>query len=317
MKKLITMLAAVLLTASFFLSQQICAQAPQKMSYQAVIRDANNKLVISHVIGMRVSILQGSTTGSEVFMEIYNPNPQTNANGLLTMEIGNGIPLKGTFSGINWANGPYYLKTETDPTGGTNFTITGISQLLSVPYALHAKTADSITGSGGSGFNHYIGESYGGGVIFYLYKDSVDVEHGLIVALIDQSTSCEWSNVNNILIGATARSTWDGLSNSNAIVVQSGHTSSAASLCLNSNVGGQSDWYLPSIDELNLLFNARFNVNKTLATTGGAAQIGLNNYWSSVEYSDWEAWAVYFGGGFPNNWYGKSNTFYVRAVRDF
>ncbi len=92
---------------------------------------------------MRVSILQGSTTGTEVYKEIYNPNPQTNVNGLVTIEIGGGIPLTGTFSTIDWSSGPYFLKTETDPAGGTNYTISGTSQLLSVPYALYSKVSET------------------------------------------------------------------------------------------------------------------------------------------------------------------------------
>jgi len=64
----------------------------------------------------------------------------------VTVEIGGGTVISGTFSTIDWSNGPYYLKTETDPAGGTSYSITGTSQLLSVPYALHAKTAENITG---------------------------------------------------------------------------------------------------------------------------------------------------------------------------
>jgi hypothetical protein len=137
MKRLFTLPMVILLTFSLF------SQAPQKMSYQAVIRDAGNNLVTSHAVGMRISILQGSATGTEIYKEIYNPNPQTNANGLVSIEIGGGIPLTGTFSTINWAAGPFFLKTETDPTGGTNYTITGTSQLLSVPYALYSATAQT------------------------------------------------------------------------------------------------------------------------------------------------------------------------------
>jgi hypothetical protein len=141
MKNIYSILAAVLLTFGAY------AQAPQKMSYQSVIRNGNNALVTSTAIGMRISILQGSGTGSEVYKEIYNPNPQTNANGLVTLQIGSGIPVTGTFASINWANGPYFIKTETDPTGGTNYSITGTSELLSVPFALYAKTAETISGT--------------------------------------------------------------------------------------------------------------------------------------------------------------------------
>jgi hypothetical protein len=121
----------------------VFAQAPQKMSYQCVVRDAGGVLVTNHSVGMRTSILQGTSTGTVVYQETYNPNPQTNANGLLSIEIGGGLPISGTFSSINWASGPYFLKTETDPSGGTSYTITGTSQLLSVPYALAAKTAET------------------------------------------------------------------------------------------------------------------------------------------------------------------------------
>lgn len=130
MKKLFVFIVAVFLAANAF------AQSPQKMSYQAVIRDVSNNLVTSHAVGMRVSILQGSVTGTEVYKEIYNPNPETNVNGLIAINIGAGIPLSGAFSAINWANGPFFIKIETDPTGGTNYSITGTSELMSVPYAL-------------------------------------------------------------------------------------------------------------------------------------------------------------------------------------
>jgi hypothetical protein len=137
MKKLFTLIMTTALTISVF------AQAPQKMSYQFVVRNASGALVTNHAVGMKISILQGSATGTVVFSETYSPNPQTNANGLVSIEIGGGIPITGTFSSINWAGGSYYLKTETDPTGGTNYTVVGTSQLLSVPYALHAKSAET------------------------------------------------------------------------------------------------------------------------------------------------------------------------------
>ena len=138
MKKLITFCAAVLMTASVF------AQTPQKMSYQAVIRNNSNALVSNQAVGMQISILQGSISGTAVYVETQEPT--TNANGLVSLEIGTGTSSD-DFSAIDWANGPYFIKTETDPTGGTSYTITGTSQLLSVPYALHAKTAESVTGT--------------------------------------------------------------------------------------------------------------------------------------------------------------------------
>ncbi|MEI6436427.1 MAG: hypothetical protein WCP32_16485 [Bacteroidota bacterium] len=130
-----------LLFTSCFLLTTASAQPPQKMSYQAVIRNNNNQLVPNHAVGMRITILQGSTSGTVVYTETQTPTPTTNANGLVSIEIGGGAG----FDAINWANDIYFIKTETDPLGGTDYTITGTSQLLSVPYALHAKTAENLS----------------------------------------------------------------------------------------------------------------------------------------------------------------------------
>ncbi len=135
MKQLFTIVAAVLFTAGVF------AQTPQKMSYQAVIRNGSNTPVTNTQIGMQISILQGSVSGTVVYTETQTPT--TNANGLVSIEIGG----ETGFSSIDWASDIYFIKTETDPTGGTDYTITGTSQLLSVPYALHSKTAENLTGT--------------------------------------------------------------------------------------------------------------------------------------------------------------------------
>jgi hypothetical protein len=211
-----------------------------------------------------------------------------------------------------------YSAVARNAAGGTNFLTMGTTQLLSVPYALYAKSAGSVSGGGSGGdFTHYIGEEFGGGVIFHLWKDNAGVEHGLIVDKTDLSTWQAWSNINRTLIGPSAQSSWDGLSNSNAIVGQAGHTSSAAALCLNSTNGGQSDWYLPSIDELSLLWHSRFNVNKSLSTIGGATVLPYSApYWSSTEGGANDAWGFYFGDGLAN-YYFKNNSTYVRAVRAF
>ena len=135
MKKISTILIAFLLTLSLF------AQAPQKISYQAVIRDASNELVTEQEIGMRISILQGADDGTVVYVETHTPT--TNINGLASIEIGMGS-TSDNFSEIDWSEGHYFIKTETDPEGGSNYTIIGTSQLLSVPYALHAMTVETV-----------------------------------------------------------------------------------------------------------------------------------------------------------------------------
>jgi uncharacterized protein (TIGR02145 family) len=116
----------------------ILAQMPQSVSYQAVVRDADNNLVANQNVGLRIAILQGTANGSEVYSETFTQS--TNANGLITVEIGGNTGL-GT---IDWSAGPYFIQTGIDPAGGVNYTITGTSQLLAVPYAMHARSAETI-----------------------------------------------------------------------------------------------------------------------------------------------------------------------------
>ncbi len=117
----------------------VFAQVPQKMSYQAVIRNSSGNLVTNHTVGMKISILQGSASGTAVYIETQTAT--TNLNGLVSIDIGSGTVISGTFPGIDWATVTYFLKIESDPAGGTNYTTSGTSQLLSVPYAFYSKTA--------------------------------------------------------------------------------------------------------------------------------------------------------------------------------
>lgn len=141
MKKLLLTFALVLCVMAV-----VFAQAPYKFSYQAVVRDFGNNLICNHAVGVQISILQGDINGTIVYRE--SQNLETNSNGLMTLQIGAGTVINGDMSAIDWSNGPYFLKTETDPTGGTNYTIEGTQQLLSVPYALYAESAaNSFSGN--------------------------------------------------------------------------------------------------------------------------------------------------------------------------
>jgi len=147
MKQLLTSLAILLATLTSF------AQAPNRISYQAEVRNGSNTLVANQLVGIRISILQGSNVGASVYTETHTPT--TNANGLVSLQIGGGTLVSGTFASINWGNGPYFLKTETDPAGGTNYSISGTNQLLSVPYALFSNTAGNGI-SNGSALNQML-----------------------------------------------------------------------------------------------------------------------------------------------------------------
>ena len=133
MKRIITIYSALFFTICLF------AQAPEKLSFQAIVRNSSGEPVRSSIVGMRIQILQGSEFGESVYIEKHIPI--TNVNGLVNIELGAGIVVSGNFASIDWGNGPYFLKTEIDPSGRTDYSITGISQLLSVPYALFAENS--------------------------------------------------------------------------------------------------------------------------------------------------------------------------------
>ena len=461
MRKLFTFLVAVLLTASVF------AQSPEKMSYQAIIRNSSDQLVTNQTVGMQISILQSSTSGTVVYVETQTPT--TNANGLVSVSIGGGTVVSGAFADIDWANGLYFIKTETDPAGGTSYSITGISQLLSVPYALHAKIAETVTGgitetdpvyaasqaknitatditnlgklsgtntgdqdlstlatktalgdstaqvrseipdvsefatktdlssglagkvdivtgkglstedyttaeqaklaaitgintgdqdisgiaantatinnltaklvvlelkvqilsgvsvtdllaagssvtdllAAGASVADLIGKEYQGGKIAYILQSGdpgydANVAHGIIAAPSDQSTGIQWYNGSLTATGATATALGTGNANTNTIVTNQGSGSYAAQLCADLVLGGYSDWYLPSKDELNKLYLNRVAV-------GGFASA---YYWSSTESSSGNAWLQYFVNGAQYN-PNKNATYRVRAIRAF
>lgn len=295
MRKLFTLLAAVLLTATTW------AQSPQRISYQAVVRSGAT-LVQNQAVGMQISILQTTSTGTAVYVETQMPT--TDVNGLVTIEIGGGTPVTATFAAIDWSAGPYFIKTGTDPTGGTNYSaITGTSQLLSVPYALYT--------------GHYVGELFGGGVVVCVWKIA-GVEHGLIASLTDMpGTRVAWSDVTNAL--ANALDPINGQANTTAMVNQSIATSTA-DLCdaytnPETGTGVYSDWYLPAIWELNKCYQAVLILNSVLPSGDG---FKFDFYWSSTEASATNAWYQGFHTTVVGSDAAKSNVAgYARAVRKF
>ena len=130
MRILLTIFVAVLISAT------VCAQSPEKMSYRAVIRNSSNALVKNATIGMRISILHGSASGTVIYSE--NQTTTTNAEGVASVDIGGAA-----FKTITWTDDPYFIKAETDPKGGTNYTIIITSQLLNVPNSSSSKSSEN------------------------------------------------------------------------------------------------------------------------------------------------------------------------------
>ncbi len=134
MNRIITFIV-LLTTVSVF------SQSPQAFKYQAIARGSDGDVISSQNVSFRISILKDDINGVIVFTETHGVS--TNDFGLVSLEIGNGTQVSGDFTTIDWKSNIHFLKVEMDENGSNNFQVMGVSQILSVPYALHASTSDS------------------------------------------------------------------------------------------------------------------------------------------------------------------------------
>ena len=134
MKKLLVLIVALFTVTILF------AQAPQSINYQCVVRDNLGALLTSHAVRIKFVVHLGSATGTTAYAETNSAI--TNQFGLVSLAIGQGTAIAGTFAGISWSSGLYFLETQIDVSGGTNYQSMGTQQLISVPYALYAEKAN-------------------------------------------------------------------------------------------------------------------------------------------------------------------------------
>lgn len=301
----------------FLMPLQHDAQVPEKVSYQMLIRDSGNEIVSGQAIGVKVCLLQGSSSGTAVYEETHVQT--TNASGLLSLEIGTGTSSGSSFSSIDWSSGTYYIETQVDLSGGTTYSISATSQLLSVPYALHAKTVENLN-------TYQIGDAALGGTVFWVDETE---QHGLVCANTDQDNDgIQWDDGTDGYTSTFAMGdgVYAGKMNTQIIVaVLTGsanvnNNSYAAHLCHQLNTAtdiddGYGDWYLPSLYELTLLYNAHLTTNSSDSFTPLEQKV----YWSSTENPDNKAQAarVHFLGGGISFTASKSNSYKVRAIRAF
>ena len=303
------------------------AQTPEKMSYQAIVRDASNTLLVDKLVGIQVSILQNSETGSEVYVETHSV--VTNMNGLVALEIGTGVTSY-DFSSIDWTNGPYFVKVETDPNGADNYSISGVSQLMSVPFALYAKAsgngitsdqsdaivantaktgitsdqADAIVantakislpsgGNEGDVLKIVSGEYAWVGETTYQINTFYSELGGYVIDINSDGT-------HGVVVAMQDQGFGNWYDSTNKINDPDNHDSDGAKF---------RDWRLPSKRELNLIYLVYLNSNpiSLLNTT----------YWSSFEFNYLKAWchAISTNAQYYSSKYGS--TFEIRAVRSF
>ncbi|WP_149274152.1 hypothetical protein [Pareuzebyella sediminis] len=127
-------------------SFMVFGQTPERISYQATILKSDNSVLPETRVAMKIAILQHSFSGNSIYEEVHNPI--TSSTGIVSLEIGGGTPISGKFSEIDWAEGPYFIETLVKINGDDSFRLIGSSKLLSVPYALHSKTAERLVGDG-------------------------------------------------------------------------------------------------------------------------------------------------------------------------
>jgi hypothetical protein len=373
------------------LGNMVMAQAPQGIPYQAVARNSSGAVLASTAISVRFTIRDSIATGAIKYRETFSVT--TSAQGIFSVNVGQGAPVTGTFAGINWGANAKFMQIEIDPTGGSSYIDMGTQQMMSVPYALFAErtsasvvignlflttttpntfsgTINCISGGNiicdggmevitkgvcwstthnptialssktidGNGVGQYsstvtllvpnttyyfrayltnisgtyygnevsittppflIGMNYGGGIVFYI--DSTG-SHGLI-SMSTNLASYQWGPT-PVFLGATGTAVGTGISNTNIVVASYGFSYTAAGLCKAHSGSGYSDWYLPSKDELEIMYTQR----SILLMSG--------NYWSSSESNANNAWIKNFSTG--SGGYGlKGNSIYIRAIRSF
>jgi len=315
MKKIYTLLLFLLCFSGY-------AQSPEKMTYQAVVRDANNTLLNNQTVGVKISILRSNITGISVYSETQIIT--SNLNGLVSMEIGSGT-TSDNFSTIDWSIGPYFIKTEIDPTGGESYSIIGTSQLLSVPFALYAKSSgSSIPGppgqNGVDGVDGAIGPpgSDGQGGVSLAGTGISISGTGIITDPYEISTLLPTYELNTFyaaLGGYVIDINSDGKHGVVLAMKDQGYdnwynTNNLLNNPDNHDTDGAQfrDWRLPSKRELNLMYLSYLN--------GNPASLAGATYWSSSEFKYDYAWLHYFFSGQQDD-ANKVNPYNIRAVRSF
>ena len=260
------------------------SSAPPGIPYQAEVRNESGEVLAIANVNIRFTLHELAANGTVSYQETHTLT--TNELGLFAANIGTGTATQGTFASINWAQTTKFLQVEVD--AGNGFITMGNQQLMSVPYALYAANGPqgpigpqglrgeagpagpqgpqgpqgaSAPASNGS-FSHYIGERFGGGIVFHVYRDTLGEEHGLIVAkhALAYGPFCICDALENF---DNPTNSFDGKHNTEALLSSNLFSQGAISLVSNFSINGFDDWYLPSIDEVELLMSKGYSLKSS------------------------------------------------------
>ncbi|HOP59108.1 MAG TPA: tail fiber domain-containing protein [Bacteroidales bacterium] len=276
----------------------VFAQPPKMMSYQCIVRDSGGELVTKQNIGVRTTILKGTMIPMIIYQETYSPLPVTNENGLLSLEIGSGKPVTGDFSTINWSSGPYFLKTEIDPNGGSDYTITGQSQILSVPYAFYADKTGSYaetdpvwTGAAGNYYTKTNLQTSGQSSVHWNNLTNIDedvldlAEDGILTGSKVGTGIC----ANSITWGVLPLARLSGITNEQLSATADIKSDQIKSLQA-AKIAGISSGFIP-------LSNGTGLVKSSIYETGGQVRIGVGLPEALLQLRNYEGTQLKIGHG--------------------
>lgn len=273
----------------------------------------NSKLLLKNTnLGIKVSIFKGKEKGELIYSEFQEA--KTNNKGNLQIEIGIGFVLAGKYSNFDNNSGPYFISLDIDPKGGNDYSILISRQFLNSAKGVQSNFKFCMSTKVIQ--KRFIGEIWGGGIIFHLTKDSLGNEHGLIASLHDLSKNARWG-LNGIDFFGFKNASF-GRDNTKAMITNGAEQGTAAQLCVKYVNDGFKDWYLPSIKEMMLLYEVRGIIDDVLDKDKSEKTKGLEHkqYWTSTGYSASTSWFFSFYNGGATN-YGKNFVFNVRAIRMF
>lgn len=172
-----------LLLACFAICVCAFAQAPQKFNYQGIARGSSGKVFSNQTLGFKISVLQGSATGTAVYVETQAVT--SDSKGIFSLEVGTGTIVSGTFSAITWGSNSFWLKTEMDTAGGSNYQTMGTTQMISVPYSLYSETTGDTSMWKKNGATLY----YNSGAVEVGGAGGLNIKNGKTLVLYDPTNT--------------------------------------------------------------------------------------------------------------------------------
>ena len=309
-KKLIVFLLCILCIGSFKVFSQ--TTIVKTLTYSTLVMSPSKLLIKSKNLGIKVSIFKGDQKGELLYSEKLTG--KSNQIGNMTIDVGVGYVLFGKFSNLDIGKGGLFIRLDIDPNGGDKYSFDISRDLANVARGLTSTYRFSVSSK--TVVRRFIGEIFAGGIIFHLSQDSLGNQHGLIASLHDLSKNAKWGLMGVDYYGF--KDAMNGRNTTNAIIKAGAEKGTAARLCHEYSNDGHKDWFLPSLRELQMIYEVRDIIDKTLDGDKLDKTKGFErkHYWSSTGYSGSTSWFFSFYNGGATN-YGKNFLFNVRAIRAF